>query len=105
MILEVAVLNIKPGEGAKFEHAFAIAQEILAAMPGYLEHECRRCLEVDDQYILLVRWESLEAHTTGFRKSPRYQEWRELLHHFYEPFPEVLHYETLPGLRSADSAN
>jgi hypothetical protein len=34
----------------------------------------------------------VEAHTVGFRQSAQYQQWRELLHHFYEPFPTVQHY-------------
>jgi hypothetical protein len=32
MILEVAILNIRPGESADFERAFAEAQAIIAAM-------------------------------------------------------------------------
>lgn len=28
---------------------------------------------------------------------PGYQERKRLLHHFYEPFPMVLHYEAVPG--------
>jgi heme-degrading monooxygenase HmoA len=47
--------------------------------------------------VLLVRWESLEAHEVGFRKSAQYQEWKRLLHHFYEPFPVVSHYEAVPS--------
>jgi heme-degrading monooxygenase HmoA len=43
--------------------------------------------------LLLVEWESLEAHTQGFRGSAAYEEWRRLLHHFYEPFPVVEHFE------------
>jgi heme-degrading monooxygenase HmoA len=43
--------------------------------------------------LLLVQWDSLEDHTVGFRGSPQYQQWRELLHRFYEPFPLVEHYE------------
>ncbi|MGH6933009.1 MAG: antibiotic biosynthesis monooxygenase family protein [Dongiaceae bacterium] len=46
-----------------------------------------------DRYVLLVRWRRLEDHTEGFRQSPRYQDWRALLHHFYDPFPTVEHYE------------
>jgi heme-degrading monooxygenase HmoA len=42
--------------------------------------------------MLLVRWDRLEDHTVGFRQSAQYQEWRALLHHFYDPFPTVLHY-------------
>lgn len=47
--------------------------------------------------MLLVRWESVEAHEVGFRQSPEYQDWRRLLHHFYDPFPTVLHYECIAG--------
>ena len=95
MILEAARLNVKPGMAARFEAAFDRAQKIIASMPGYLSHELQRCIEVDGDYLLLVRWESVAAHEEGFRKSPQYQEWKALLHHFYEPFPTVLHYENV----------
>ena len=92
MILEVAVLDVKSGQEADFEAAFAQAQTIIAGMNGYISHELQNCLEVDGRYILLVRWETLEDHTVGFRQSPEYQEWKALLHHFYDPFPTVEHY-------------
>lgn len=95
MILEVAILNVKPGEAEQFELAFSRAQEIISSMPGYLSHELQRCLEIKHQYILLVRWEKLSDHTEGFRGSPEYQEWKALLHHFYDPFPSVEHYEVV----------
>lgn len=91
-VLEVALLNVRSGETAAFEAAFAQAQRIIAAMPGYRGHELQRCMEHDHQYVLLVRWDTLEAHTIGFRQSPEYQQWRALLHQFYDPFPTVLHY-------------
>lgn len=91
-ILELAVLNVRAGESLAFEQAFREAQGIIAGMPGYQRHELRPCVEVSGQYVLLVWWESLEHHTEGFRGSPEYEKWRELLHHFYEPFPTVEHY-------------
>ncbi len=93
MILEVAILDIKPGMESDFESAFALAQKIISSMPGYISHELQHCLEKTNRYILLVNWETLEHHTVGFRESPQYQEWRSLLHHFYDPFPVVQHYE------------
>lgn len=92
MILEIAQLQIRPGQTAAFEAAFAQAQSIIASMGGYRGHELQRCVEHDHQYMLLVRWETLEDHTVGFRRSEPYQQWRALLHHFYDPFPTVLHY-------------
>ena len=83
-MLEVAILDVRAGEAAAFEAAFREAQRIIAASPGYRSHELRRCLEAADRYLLLVWWDSLESHTEGFRKSPAYQRWRELLHRFYD---------------------
>ncbi|WYL95951.1 MAG: antibiotic biosynthesis monooxygenase [Gloeotrichia echinulata IR180] len=93
MILEAVMLAVKPGMELDFESAFQQASNIIASMNGYLSHELHRCLEVKGKYLLLVRWESLESHTVGFRGSAEYQEWKKLLHHFYEPFPTVEHFE------------
>jgi heme-degrading monooxygenase HmoA len=98
MILEVAILDIKPGLGADFEDVFQVAKNIISTMPGYISHELQHCLEKDDRYILLVYWQTLEDHTIGFRQSAQYQEWRALLHHFYDPFPVVEHYEIVTGI-------
>lgn len=95
MILEVAVLNIKDALNDEFEAAFQTASKIIAKMSGYISHELQRCLEVENRYILLVRWQTLEDHTIGFRQSSEYQQWRSLLHHFYDPFPIVEHYEII----------
>ncbi len=92
MILEIAQLQIRPGQRSAFESAFRQAQAIIASMPGYLEHELQHCLENEDRYALLVKWNTLEDHTVGFRQSAQYQEWRALLHHFYDPFPTVEHF-------------
>ena len=95
MILEVAMLNVRSGLAQEFEAAFAQAASIIASMPGYRSHELHRCLEVPDRYVLLVHWQTLEDHTVGFRQSPDYQEWKRLLHHFYDPFPTVEHFEQI----------
>ena len=92
MVLEVAVLDVKSGFESDFETAFGTAQHIITGMDGYVSHQLQRCLEKRSRYILLVTWRTLEDHTVGFRGSDRYQEWRRMLHHFYDPFPEVEHY-------------
>jgi len=97
LILEVAVLDVRPGQEAAFEAAFREARPIIASMKGHLGHELQRCLEVPSRYVLLVRWATLEDHTQGFRGSPAYQEWKRLLHHFYDPFPVVQHYAAVFG--------
>jgi heme-degrading monooxygenase HmoA len=95
MILEVAILDVIPARVDEFESVFATASDIIASMPGYVSHQLQRCVEKQNRYILLVSWEKLEDHTVGFRGSQQYQEWKKLLHHFYDPFPTVEHYELI----------
>lgn len=92
MILESAVLDVKPGQASAFEAAMREARPLIEATPGFQGIEVRPCLEKPGRYLLLVRWAKLEDHTVGFRGSERYQKWRALLHHFYDPFPTVEHY-------------
>ena len=93
MILEVAMLNVRKGQAAEFEKTFTLAKNIISTMPGFISYELHRCIEVENQYLLLVRWRRLEDHMEGFRKSAEYQDWKRLLHHFYDPFPTVEHFE------------
>ncbi|MCB1665443.1 MAG: antibiotic biosynthesis monooxygenase [Pseudomonadales bacterium] len=95
MILEVAVLDVKEGQEEEFERAFEIAQAIIQQAPGFVSHQLQRGVESPSRYVLLVNWQTLEDHTRGFRLSPEYQEWKKLLHHFYDPFPVVEHYEKI----------
>ena len=92
MILEIAILKIKKGMNREFEIAFKQASPIITSMSGYIAHDLQKCIEENNQYLLLVYWQTLEDHTIGFRRSPQYQTWKKLLHHFYEPFPKVEHY-------------
>jgi heme-degrading monooxygenase HmoA len=92
MITEHAVLDVLPGSEGEFEAAFAEAKAIIASMPGFISLELHRCTERPSRYLLLVEWSRLEDHTEGFRRSPEYEEWRRLLHRFYEPFPDVEHF-------------
>jgi heme-degrading monooxygenase HmoA len=95
MILEVAMLNVINGQEEEFEQSFREASTIISSMEGYIAHELQRCLEVRSKYILLVKWEKLEDHTIGFRQSSEYQKWKGILHHFYDPFPIIEHFESI----------
>jgi heme-degrading monooxygenase HmoA len=100
MILEVVILNIVSGQEKEFEAAFYAASPIIASMNGYLWHQLQHCVETQNRYLLLVQWQTLEDHTVGFRGSEQYQEWRKLLHHFYDPFPMVEHYQLVQDYKS-----
>ena len=95
MILEVAILNVKGGQEKQFEIDFAIAGQFISSIKGYVKHSLRKCVEQQNKYILLVDWENLEDHTIRFRQSAEYLEWKNILHHYYDPFPTVEHYETV----------
>jgi heme-degrading monooxygenase HmoA len=92
MILEHVILDVIPGKEAEYEAAFQHASPIIAATPGYIHHTLSRCHETPNRYLLLVQWETMDAHMINFRGSPAYQEWRAALHHFYLPTPLVEHF-------------
>ena len=95
MITEHALLEVVPGQEPEFVEAMEQATAIIAASPGFISLRVERCVERPSGFLLLVEWDTVEAHTEGFRNSEAYQEWRALLHHFYDPAPVVEHFETV----------
>jgi heme-degrading monooxygenase HmoA len=95
MVLEHAILNVPVDRSQDFEAAFSRAQRFIAASPGFQKLTLSRCIEQDGRYLLLVEWDTLHDHEVGFRQSPAYQAWKDLLHHFYEPLPIVQHFTEL----------
>ena len=93
MILEHALLPVRLGLERDFEAAFSEARPIITAMPGFRPVSLSRCVERPSTYLLLVEWDQLDDHVEGFRRSPQYEKWKQLLHHFYDPFPTVEHFE------------
>lgn len=91
-VIEHAVLAVTPGLEDDFEAAFAAAKRIISAMPGFRSLTLSRGVERPSAYLLLVQWDTVTDHEVGFRRSSEYQQWRSLLHHFYEPFPVVEHF-------------
>lgn len=92
MILESAILNIKPGLASEFESAFREASGVLLSKKGYVGHELHKCVENRDEYIFLVRWSGIKDHLIGFRGHPDYKKWTASLEPFYAKAPEVKHY-------------
>ena len=93
MILERAIIAIKPGQAEDFEKAFAQAAPLIRAAKGCRKAEMHRGIENPDSFILLAVWDTLEDHMVGFRESAAFAEWRALLGpHFAGP-PAVEHYK------------
>jgi heme-degrading monooxygenase HmoA len=93
MIVEHALLHVRPGEEAAFEQAIAQARALIAASPGFLGIAVHPASETPGTYLLLVTWSDIAAHRDGFRRSDRYEAWRTLLHGFYDPMPAVTYFE------------
>ena len=95
MITEHALLDVIPGREEEFVESMERAKAIVAASPGFVSLRVERCVERPSCFLLLVEWERLEDHTEGFRGSAGYRDWRAALHHFYDPFPVVEHFEPI----------
>lgn len=93
MILEVAILNVKPSLEETFEADFKKAEKYICSIDGYKFHSLKKCMDKKGQYLLQVSWNTIEDHKIGFRTSEAYVHWKELLHHYYDPFPEVNYYQ------------
>lgn len=97
MIVELAMISIRPGEERRFEAVFPVAARVLAASRGYLAHELRRSVENPNRYALRIEWATLEDHTVGFRGSPAFSEWRALIGPYFESPPVVEHFRAPSG--------
>jgi len=96
MILEHALLDVRPGQSEAFEVAFKQARPLIEKQRGFMSLRLDRSLDDPARYLLLVEWERLEDHIEGFRRSADYEKWRTLLHHYYEPMPTVSYFQPLP---------
>lgn len=95
MIFEHAILMVEPGREQEFEAAFAAAPDVFAQAEGCHGAELRRCVETPSRYVLIVGWDTVEAHTEGFRGSPLFTAWREIVGGFFASPPEVEHYSVV----------
>jgi heme-degrading monooxygenase HmoA len=94
-ILERAELPVIAGREAEFERAFAAVRHLPTRIEGFRSLRLVRGIESPSLYVLLIEWDSVEAHEQGFRRSGEYEQWRAALHHFYDPFPVVEHFTTV----------
>ena len=99
MILEVAIMKIKPEMLQQFEAVFPKAAAIVASIPGYISHEMVRCVETKGKYHLLIRWENIDAHLVNFRQSPKFQDFRALVGGFFAEPPVAEHFEAITASR------
>ena len=96
MVLEVALIDVTPGAQEQFEAAYAEGRALVARSQGCRSIRMTRGIESPARFVLLVEWDSVEAHE-GFRSSERFGQWRALVGpHFAGP-PVVEHFTDVPG--------
>lgn len=99
MITEIADFKVAPESRDAFVEAISRGvRTILARAGGYRHHQLLACQESPQRFVLIVQWDSLEAHTVGFRQSPAFAEWRAIIGPFFLQPPHVEHFEAVaPG--------
>jgi heme-degrading monooxygenase HmoA len=95
VIVEHAELAVTAGREGEFEAAFAEARKVISQARGFHWAELLRGVERPGVYLLLVGWESVEAHNVGFRGSAAFARWRELIGPFFASPPDVEHFGAL----------
>ena len=96
MILELADIRIQPGRQAEFDEAIRRGVEtVVARSPGFIGYAVQKGIDSPDRYLLMIRWQSLEAHTVDFRGGPLFAQWRDIVGPFFAAPPAVEHFELL----------
>ena len=92
VVLEVAIIEVTPGQEDEFVSAYHRVRSEVSGAPGCRSIRMTRGVESPSRFVLLVEWESVEAHEQGFRATERFARWRAAIGpHFAGP-PNVEHY-------------
>ena len=96
MILEIADIRIRPGQQAAFDEAIERGlRTVIARAQGVRGFKVNKGIESPERYVLQIFWDTLEAHTVGFRESPLFAEWRGIVGPFFAQPPVVEHFTLL----------
>ena len=96
MILEIADIRIQPGKQAEFDEAIARGlHTVIAKAAGMQGFKVNKGIESPERYVLQIFWDTLEAHTVGFRESPLFAEWRAIVGPYFAQPPVVEHFTLL----------
>lgn len=97
MVLEVALIDVLPGQEDGFAAAYATAHPLLAQTEGCRSVRMTRGIESPSRFVLLVEWDSVQAHLENFRDSERFGQWRALIGPYFANPPVVEHYSEVPA--------
>ena len=91
MVLEVAIFDITPGHERAFADAYRTARDLPAQTPGCGAMRMTQGVETPTRFVLLIEWDSVEAHEV-FRASDRFPQWRALIGPHFATAPVVEHF-------------
>jgi heme-degrading monooxygenase HmoA len=91
-VLEVADIRVQAGTADQFVAAFREVRSVLAGTPGCRSVRMTHGIESPERFVLLVEWESIEAHEQNFRATDRFNTWRAAIGPFFEAAPVVEHF-------------
>jgi heme-degrading monooxygenase HmoA len=99
MVLEIAEITVRSGTDEEFAAAVREGIRYVADTPGFRSARLTKGIETPGRFVLLIEWDSLEAHTVGFRQSENFGRWRGHIGPFLDGEPRVEHFDevTLPG--------
>jgi quinol monooxygenase YgiN len=93
MVLEVALIDVLEGREEEFAAAYRKGHEVLVGTPGCRSVRMTRGQETPTRFVLLVEWDSVEAHLDNFRATDRFVQWRALIGPFLNGAPRVEHFD------------
>ncbi|GAB3810541.1 antibiotic biosynthesis monooxygenase family protein [Micromonospora zhanjiangensis] len=97
MVLEVALIEVSPGREDEFAAAYAKGRPVLAGTPGCRSVRMTRGIESPQRFVLLVEWDSVQAHEQNFRATERFATWRSLIGPYFAAPPVVEHFQDVPA--------
>jgi heme-degrading monooxygenase HmoA len=103
MVLEIALIDIRPGQEDDFAKAYAKAHHLVATTPGCRSVRMTRGIESPSRFVLLVEWDSVEAHLETFRGSDRFTRWRGLIGEYFAAAPVVEHFTDIEPFPDVDA--
>lgn len=93
MVLEIADIAVRPGTEDEFAAAYREAVAFAAQIPGFRNARMTRGIESPSRFVLLIEWDTVEAHTVAFRKSENFGKWRALIGPYFDGPPRVEHFD------------
>jgi heme-degrading monooxygenase HmoA len=96
MVLEVALIDVVPGQEAEFAAAYRSVVPELAGTPGCRSVRMTHGIETPSRFVLLVEWDSMAAHEDNFRATDRFVRWRATIGPFFANPPRVEHFLDVP---------